>query len=91
MDNRWDVGDFCSSRHLAAYRWAVYGEAAEADGTYTINETVNKMADNKTDVKKGSSDNIQKDPQKEQRKKTVLAALILLVPFLGCMYLIFGG
>ena len=45
------------------------------------------MADNKTDVKKGSSDNIQK----EQRKKTVLAALILLVPFLGCMYLIFGG
>lgn len=27
------------------------------------------MADNKTDVKKGSSDNIQKDPQKEQRKK----------------------
>lgn len=28
---------FCSSRHLAAYRWAVYGEAAEADGTYTIN------------------------------------------------------
>ena len=54
-------------------------------------ETVNKMADNKTDVKKGSSDNIQKDPQKEQRKKTVLAALILLVPFLGCMYLIFGG
>ena len=49
------------------------------------------MADNKTDVKKGSSDNIQKDPQKERRKKTVLAALILLVPFLGCMYLIFGG
>lgn len=37
VDNRWDVGDFCSSRHLAAYRWAVYGEAAEADGTYTIN------------------------------------------------------
>lgn len=27
------------------------------------------MADNKTDVKKGSSDNIQKDPQKEQRKR----------------------
>ena len=24
------------------------------------------MADNKTDVKKGSSDNIQKDPQKER-------------------------
>ena len=37
------------------------------------------MADNKTDVKKGSSDNIQKDPQKEQRKKTVLAALIVCI------------
>ena len=49
------------------------------------------MADNKTDEKKGLSGSIQKDPQKEQRKKTVLAALILLVPFLGCMYLIFGG
>lgn len=49
------------------------------------------MASNKIDKKKGSSGSIQKDPQKEQRKKTVLAALILLVPFLGCMYLIFGG
>lgn len=31
------------------------------------------------------------DPQAEQRKKTWMAAAILLVPFLGCMYLIFGG
>lgn len=31
------------------------------------------------------------DPQAEQRKKTWMAAAILLVPFIGCMYLIFGG
>lgn len=31
------------------------------------------------------------DSQVEQRKKTWMAAAILLVPFIGCMYLIFGG
>lgn len=39
----------------------------------------------------GSAAEVQKDPQKEQKKKLVLVALILAVPFLGVMYLIFGG
>lgn len=32
-----------------------------------------------------------KDPQQELRRKTLMAALVLSVPFLGVMYLIFGG
>ena len=40
------------------------------------------MADNKTDVKKGSSDNIQKDPQKEQRNlSSFLPAIIAVSPY----------
>lgn len=46
------------------------------------------MAQSKSKVPESAK---AKDPQKELRRKTFLAALILLVPFLGVMYLIFGG
>lgn len=40
---------------------------------------------------KSSKQPAAKDPQQELRRKTFLAALMLAVPFLGVMYLIFGG
>lgn len=49
------------------------------------------MAEAVQEGKKGSPGGTQSDPQKEQRKKTALAALIMLVPFCAGMYMIFGG
>lgn len=49
------------------------------------------MAEGVQEGKKGSPGGTQSDPQKEQRKKTALAALVMLVPFCAGMYLIFGG
>ena len=49
------------------------------------------MAEAVRERKKGSPGGTQSDPQKEQRKKTALAALVMLVPFCAGMYLIFGG
>ena len=33
----------------------------------------------------------RRNPAVQQRRKTALAALVMLVPFCGCLYLIFGG
>ena len=49
------------------------------------------MAETGTGGKKGSPGGTKSDPQKELRKKTVLAALVMLVPFCAGMCLIFGG
>lgn len=49
------------------------------------------MAETAQEGKKGSPGGTKSDPQKEQRKKTALAALVMLVPFCAGMYLIFGG
>ena len=49
------------------------------------------MAEAVRERKKGSPGGTQSDPQKEQRKKTALAALVMLVPFCAGMYLIFEG
>ena len=49
------------------------------------------MAEAVRERKKGSPGGTQSDPQKEQRKKTALAALVMLVPFCAGMYLIFGS
>lgn len=49
------------------------------------------MAEAVRERQKGSPGGTQSDPQKEQRKKTTLAALVMLVPFCAGMYLIFGS
>ena len=49
------------------------------------------MAEAVRERKKGSPGGTTSDPQKEQRKKTALAALVMLVPFCAGMYLIFGS
>lgn len=48
------------------------------------------MAESKNEGTK-SSPGASKDPQREQKKKTLLAALIMVIPFLGVMYLIIGS
>ena len=49
------------------------------------------MSEDKRKQKPEAAGEVKKDPQKEQRKKLVLAVMIMAVPFLGVMYLIFGG
>lgn len=54
----------------------------------TFNPSNWNMAENKS---KQAPSGAAKDAEVAQKRKTLKAALVLLVPFLGCMYLIFGG
>lgn len=49
------------------------------------------MSEDKIKQTPGAAGEMKKDPQKEQKKKLVLAVMIMAIPFLGVLYLIFGS